>query len=92
MGATFRVKATMRGSDRLKYERGGENMIRVIPEPMPSNKRGSKEGLWKVVVYDYGPGHIKDKTTHGKIHSENLSYDEARALSTNLEGKLNEAQ
>ena len=68
-------------------------MIRVEPEPMPENpaarKVGDSSGLWKVVVYDYGDSSVIDKNTRGKVHKENLPYEEARDLANKLEDNLN---
>ena len=68
-------------------------MIEVKPEPMSGNpaakSMGDKSGLWKVVVYDYGTGGIKDMSTRGRTHSEDHTYEEARELASGLQRQLN---
>lgn len=68
-------------------------MISVKPEPMPgnpaANRMSDKSGLWKVVIYDYGTGNVKDMNTLGRTHSENHTYVEARELASGLERELN---
>ena len=68
-------------------------MIRARAEPMPSNPAakniGDQSGLWKVVVYDYGSGNVIDPNTPGRVHTENLPYEEGRNLAGKLERQLN---
>lgn len=66
-------------------------MIRVVAESMnPKESRvGDTSGLWKVVIYDYGDGFVIDKNTVGKIHKENLPYEEAQSLAYKLDDKMN---
>jgi hypothetical protein len=69
-------------------------MIRAKVEPMSGNPAakniGDQSGLWKVVVYDYGSGSVIDPNTPGRIHAENLPYEEARDMAAELERQLNE--
>ncbi len=64
-------------------------MIRVVAESMNPREVRGDSGLWKVVIYDYGTGHIIDRSIPGKIHKENLPYEEARNLAWEIEEKLN---
>lgn len=65
-------------------------MYRAKAEPMPGNnpRVGDKSGLWRVAVYERGSGSIiQEKLLN--YHAENLSYEEAFDLASNLNSTLN---
>jgi carbohydrate-binding DOMON domain-containing protein len=68
-------------------------MIRAKIEAMPGNPAGERVGVstgfWKVVIYDYGSGSVIDPLTPGNVYRENLTFEEARDLSAELERNLN---
>ncbi len=68
-------------------------MLRAKVEPMPENgaKIGEKNGLWRVVIYEFD----ENTTTPERIvrsHADDLNHDEAVHIAEELQNSFNKAQ
>lgn len=66
-------------------------MYRVEPIPMPGNNppTGEKSGLWRVMFADLGKSSVIPEHPAQRTHAENLSYEDAARIASELEKKLN---